>query len=123
MKARVSGIVNNISTNPFQTFSKKRSRNSLSFDISFDLADDDGKLTRVCFNRSFRLPPLLEDGDYVEVRGRYGRFFGLYGKKNLYAFRIMDARRNKEYTAWRNKDLQEGSQAGERGGKTGDSSA
>lgn len=58
MKQRISGIVNNISSNPFQSFSSKRERSSsvLSFDISFDLSDEDGRLTRVWLNRSFRLP-------------------------------------------------------------------
>ena len=104
----ITGVVNNISTNPFQTFSAKRERSSsvLSFDISFDLCDEDGKLTRVWFNRSFRFPPPLEDGDYIEVFGRFGRFIGLIGSKNFYSVRILDRRRGKEYTAWRNKVLE-----------------
>lgn len=107
MKKQISGIVHNISTNPFQTFTKKRGRNSalLSFDISFDLVDDDGKITHVWFNRSFRFPPQLEDGDYLQVFGKFGHFFGLTGRHNLYAIRILDMRRNKEYTAWRNKEM------------------
>ena len=108
MKQLITGVVNNISTNPFQTFSAKRERSSsvLSFDISFDLCDEDGKLTRVWFNRSFRFPPPLEDGDYIEVFGRFGRFIGLIGSKNFYSVRILDRRRGKEYTAWRNKVLE-----------------
>jgi hypothetical protein len=107
MKQWIAGVVNNISTNPFQTFSTKRTRSSsvLSFDINLDLVDEDGKLTRVWFNRSFRFPPPLEDGDYVEAFGRHGRFIGHIGRKNFYSVRILDRRRGKEYTAWRNKDL------------------
>lgn len=104
MKKHISGIVQNISTNPFQTFSDKRGRDSavLSFDISFDLCDEDGNITRVWFNRSFRFPPPLEDGDFIEVYGRYGQFFGIVGRKNLYAQKIVDPRRNAVYTPWRN---------------------
>lgn len=107
-KKKISGIVTNISTNPFQTFSKKRARNStlLSFDISFDLCDEDGKLTHVWFQRSLRLPPQLEDGDYITVIGRYGQLFGLIGRKNFYASKIFDNKRKMEYTAWRNMELE-----------------
>jgi hypothetical protein len=108
MKQRISGVVNNISTNPFQSLSTKRERSSsvLSFDISFDTCDEDGRLIRVWFNRSFRFPPPLEDGDFVEVFGRFGRFMGLAGRKNFYSVKILDRRRGKEYTAWRNKVLE-----------------
>ncbi len=111
MKKKIIGIVQNSSTNPFQTFSRgKEIRNSklLSFDISFDLCDEEGKITRVFFNRSFRLPPPLEDGDYVEVIGRQGQFFGLIGKSSFYAVKIIDKKRNKVYTTWRNIDLVKG---------------
>jgi len=108
MKQWKTGVVNNISTNPFRTFSSKRANHSsfLSFDISFDLCDEDGTLTFVWFNRSFRLPPPIEDGDYLEVLGRSGRFIGLIGRKNFYSVKIIDRRRRKEYTAWRNKVLE-----------------
>jgi hypothetical protein len=109
MKQRVTGIVNNSSTNPFQTFSRKgsSSRNSalLSFDISFDLCDEDGKMMHVWFNRSFRLPPPIEDGDHIEVVGRNGQLWGLISRKNFYAARIIDNCRNREYTTWRNKEI------------------
>ena len=110
MKRIISGVVQNISTNPFQTFSKKRRGNSslLSFDISFDLCEDNGETTHVWFNRSFRLPPHLENGDFIEVNGRYGRFFRLVGKKNFYAIRIVDKAREREYTVWRNKEITSG---------------
>ncbi|MCJ7746013.1 MAG: hypothetical protein MUP40_06990 [Actinobacteria bacterium] len=107
MKQLKTGVVNNISTNPLQTFSTKRTshRFVLSFDINFDLCDEDGTLTRVWFNRSFRFPPPLEDGDYIEVLGRYGRFMWRTGRKNFFSVKIIDRRRGKEYTAWRNKVL------------------
>ncbi len=46
MKIQISGIVSNVSTNPFQTFSRKKGSNStlLSFDISFDICDEDGRV-------------------------------------------------------------------------------
>lgn len=116
MKKRILGVVNNSTTNPFQTFSKRSGRNStfLSFDISFDLCDDDGDMTHVWFNRSFRFPPPLEDGDHVEVVGRKGQLWGLIGRRNFYAVRIIDTKRNKEYTTWRNKEL-EGPAAADKG--------
>lgn len=107
MKKEIDGVVQNSSTNPFQTFARKTRRNSalLSFDISFDLADEDGNTTHVWFNRSFRMPPPLEDGDYIRVVGRRGQFMGLIGRKNFYALKIIDQNRGKEYTPWRNKEL------------------
>jgi len=107
MKKNVSGIVQNISTNPFQTFSRKKGSDSalLTFDISFDLCDDNGKVIHVWFNRSFRLPPPLKNGDYVEVYGKYGRFFRRVGKNNFYATRIVDRGREREYSTWRNKEI------------------
>jgi hypothetical protein len=112
MKQRITGIVHNSRTNPFQTFSRKTtsSRNSalLSFDISFDLCDAEGQLVHVWFNRSFRFPPPLEDGDRVEVIGRHGQLWGLISRKNFYAMKIIDSQRNKEYTTWRNKEIDEG---------------
>lgn len=104
MKEKLSGIVQNISSNPFQTFSRGKSRNStvLSFDISFDLVNEDGKARHVWFKRSFRLPPKFEDGDDLDVVGRQGYFLGILGRSNFYALRIIDKKRNKEYTPWRN---------------------
>lgn len=104
MKERLTGIVQDYSSNPFQTFSRGKSRNSavLSFDISFDLVDEGGKTRHVWFKRSFRLPPKFEDGDRIEVVGRQGYFLGMLGRGNFYALRIIDNQRNKEYTPWRN---------------------
>lgn len=109
MKKEISGVVNNISTNPFQTFSKKRTRDStfLTFDINFDLCDEDGKMTRIWFNRSFLPPPPLEDGDEVVATGTFGRFWGAWRRHNFYAERIIDKSRNKVYTPWRNIDISE----------------
>lgn len=108
-KQRISGIVHDISTNPFQTFARSNSRDSaaLSFDISFNLVDEDGNVKRVWFQRSFRLPPRLEDGDHIEVVGRQGHLLGLIGRKNFYAIKIIDKRRGMEYTPWRNKEIAE----------------
>ena len=110
MKKMISGIVQNISTNPFQTFSRKKARNStlLSFDISFDLYDDEGEMTHVWFNRSFRLPPPLENGDYIEVYGKYGRFLKRVSRNNFYAVKIVNRTQDKEYSAWRNKEITAG---------------
>jgi hypothetical protein len=104
MKENVSGIVQNISTNPFQTFSRHKSSNStvFSFDISFDLVDDEGKTRHVWFKRSFRLPPKFSDGDHLEVVGRQGYLHGMLGRRNFYALRIVDKKRKREYTPWRN---------------------
>ena len=110
MKKKVSGIVQNISTNPFQTFSRKKGSNStlLTFDISFDIHNDDGEVVHVWFNRSFRLPPPLDNGDYIEVYGKYGRFFRRVGKNNFYAIKIVDKARDMEYSVWRNKEITAG---------------
>lgn len=104
MKENICGIVQNISTNPFQTFSRNKSRNSavFSFDISFDLVGDEGQSKHVWFKRSFRLPPKLADGDHLEVTGRQGYLLGLLGRRNFYALRIVDKQRKREYTPWRN---------------------
>jgi hypothetical protein len=104
MKERIAGVVQNISSNPFQTFSKNKSRNStvFSFDISFDIVDDGGASRHVWFKRSFRMPPKLEDGDQIEVVGRQGYLHGVLGRHNFYALRIIDKKRKREYTPWRN---------------------
>jgi hypothetical protein len=104
MKERVSGIVQNMSTNPFQTFSRNKASNSsvFSFDISFVLVDEEGSSRHVWFKRSFRRPPKLEDGDHIEVVGRQGYFLGMLGRSNFYALRIIDKKRQREYTPWRN---------------------
>ena len=114
MKEKISGLVSGISTNPFQTFSHKKKENStfLSFDISFNVCDEDGKMTHVWFNRSFRLPPPLKDGDCIDIIGRHGMLFGLLRRKNFYAVRIIDKERKKEYTAWRNLDYEESTGSG-----------
>lgn len=104
MKEHVNGVVQKISTNPFQTFTKKKSGNStvFSFDITFDLVDEEGASRHVWFKRSFRFPPKLEDGDSIEVIGRQGYLLGVFGRRNFYALRIIDMERKREYTPWRN---------------------
>lgn len=106
---KLEGVVGNLSTNPFQTFSKKGWRSNstfLSFDLSFDLMDESGNSTHVWFNRSFRTPPPIEEGDWVEVYGRFGQL-GLIDRKNFYASKIIDRQKNALYTLWRNKTLSE----------------
>jgi hypothetical protein len=107
MKRQISGIVSNVSTNPFQTFSRKKGTNStlLSFDISFDICDEDGRVDHVWFQRSLRFPPPLQDGDHIDIVGKQGHFLGLIGRHNIYAIKIIDKGRQKEYTPWRNKEL------------------
>jgi hypothetical protein len=104
MKEHIKGIVQNTSSNPFQTFSRHKSSNStvFSFDISFDLVDEEGQARHVWFKRSFRMPPKLGDGDEIEVIGRQGYLMGLLGRRNFYALRIIDKKRQREYTPWRN---------------------
>jgi hypothetical protein len=116
MKRQISGIVSNVSTNPFQTFSRKKGGNSklLSFDISFDICDEHGQIDHVWFQRSFRFPPPLQDGDTIDITGKQGHFLGLIGRHNVYAIKIIDRGRLKEYTPWRNKELR--AKQGERGG-------
>ena len=110
---KLEGAVTNLSTNPFQTFSKKRERSGstfLSFDLSFDLVDESGNSIHVWFNRSFRAPPPLADGDWVEVYGRFGQL-RFINRKNFYASKIIDRQKNAQYTLWRNKTLSEGNSA------------
>jgi hypothetical protein len=127
MKRQISGIISNVSTNPFQTFSRKRGSNStlLSFDISFDICDEDGQIDHVWFQRSLRFPPPLQDGDPIEIVGKQGHFLGLIGRHNVYAIRIIDKGRQKEYTPWRNKELRvkQGSQGGANSNAPGETSA
>ncbi|MGQ9475809.1 MAG: hypothetical protein ACUVRX_03905 [Actinomycetota bacterium] len=99
------GIILNVSTYPLPTLlPRKANRRSktLTFDINFDLVEDDGKSTKVWFYRGFRFPPPLDDGDRVEVVGRYGRL----SKDVFYASRIVDPRRNRIYTGFRNRKME-----------------
>lgn len=101
------GIILNVSTYPLPTLlPKKTNRKSktLTFDINFDLVDDDGKSIKVWFNRGFRFPPPLNDGDRVEVIGR----FGYISKQILYAHKIIDRERGRVYTGFRNRKIKEG---------------
>jgi len=76
-----------------------RKSKTLTFDINFDLVEDDGKSTRVWFYRGFRFPPPLDDGDRVTVVGKYGRI----SKDIFYAAKIIDPRRERVYTGFRNR--------------------
>jgi hypothetical protein len=98
------GIILNVSTYPLPTLMPKRidrKSKTLTFDINFDLVEDEGKSTRVWFYRGFRFPPPLDDGDRVTVIGKYGRV----SKEIFYASRIIDPRRERVYTGFRNRRL------------------
>ncbi len=100
------GIILNVSTYPLPTLLPKKSdrkSKALTFDINFDLVDEDGKSTRIWFNRGFRFPPPLDDGDRIEVVGRYGYI----SKEVFYAHKIIDRRREKVYTGFRNRKIKE----------------
>ena len=47
----------------------------------------------------------VRQGSRRNAVGRDGHFKGLIGRSNFYAIRIVDKRRGKEYTPWRNKVL------------------
>ena len=98
------GIILNVSTYPLPTLMPKRSdrkSKTLTFDINFDLIEDEGHSTRVWFYRGFRFPPPLDDGDRVVVVGK----FGYVSKDIFYAARIIDHRRERVYTGFRNRRL------------------
>jgi hypothetical protein len=101
------GIILNVSTYPLPTLMPKRSdrkSKTLTFDINFDLVEVDGKSTRVWFYRGFRFPPPLEDGDRIAVIGKFGRI----SRDIFYASRIIDQRRERVYTGFRNRKLKAG---------------
>jgi hypothetical protein len=101
------GIILNVSTYPLPTLMPKRTdrkSKTLTFDINFDLVEDSGKSTRVWFYRGFRFPPPLDDGDRVEVIGKFGHV----SKDVFYASKIIDPRRERVYTGFRNRRLKSG---------------
>ncbi len=103
-KSTKKGIVLNVSTYPLPTLMPKRvdrRSKTLTFDINFDLVDDDGKSTKIWFYRGFRFPPPLKDGDRVKVAGKFGRI----SKDIFYASRIIDPRRERVYTGFRNRKM------------------
>ena len=103
-KIAKKGIILNVSTYPLPTLMPRRANRkskTLTFDINFDLVEDDGGSTKVWFYRGFRFPPPLEDGDRVEVIGKFGRI----SRDVFYASRIIDPRRKKVYTGFRNRRL------------------
>ncbi|MDD3718434.1 MAG: hypothetical protein PHP28_07215 [Actinomycetota bacterium] len=98
------GIILNVSTYPLPTLMPKKSdrkSKTLTFDINFDLVDEGGKSTKVWFYRGFRFPPPLDDGDRVIVVGKFGRI----SRDILYASKIIDPRRARVYTGFRNRRL------------------
>jgi hypothetical protein len=100
------GIALNVSTYPLPTLLPRRGNRkskTLTFDINFDLIEDDGKTTKVWFYRGFRFPPPLDDGDRVEVVGKFGRI----SKDIFYASKIIDPRRKRIYTGFRNRRMKE----------------
>lgn len=96
----------NVSSYPLPTLLPKKSNRkskTLTFDINFDLVEDDSGSTKVWFYRGFRFPPPLDDGDRVEVIGKFGRV----SKDIFYASRIIDQRRKRVYTGFRNRKIKE----------------
>ncbi|NPV59580.1 MAG: hypothetical protein HPY75_07945 [Actinobacteria bacterium] len=101
------GIILNVSTYPLPTLMPRRANRkskTLTFDINFDLVEDDGGSTKVWFYRGFRFPPPLDDGDRVEVFGKFGKV----SKDIFYASKIIDPRRHKIYTGFRNRRMKPG---------------
>lgn len=107
------GIILNVSTYPLPTLLPKKANHrskTLTFDINFDLVEEEGHSVKVWFYRGFRFPPPLEDGDKVEVIGKYGRV----SKDIFYASKIIDRRRKRIYTGFRNRRLKEGEEPEEK---------
>jgi len=103
-KITKQGIILNVSTYPLPTLMPKRTNRkskTLTFDINFDLIEDEGKSTKVWFYRGFRFPPPLNDGDRVMVIGKFGHI----SKDIFYAARIIDPRRERVYTGFRNRKI------------------
>jgi hypothetical protein len=107
-KLRKSGIIRDVSTYPLPTFRPRQvnyKSKALTFDINFELVGDDGDRFRVWFYRGLRFPPPLNEGDRVEVYGKFGQFFGCFSKNVFYASKIIDRKRGKIYTGFRNKKM------------------
>ncbi len=107
-KAKITGVVYEVSTYPLPTFRPKHTEQkskALTFDINFKCYDDNGENFRVWFYRGFRLPPPLTDGDRVELEGHFGQFFGLLSKNTFFAAKIVDRKRGRIYTGFRNKKI------------------
>lgn len=109
-KTVIRGIVQNVSTYPLPTLRPKKANTrsaTLTFDIHFDLFPEDGPSKLVWFYRGFRFPPPLDDGDYVEVQGRFGQALGLLSRGTFFASRIIDTKRGRIYTSLRNKRIKD----------------
>ena len=107
-KKCMKGIVSNVSTYPLPTLRPRKADNkskTLTFDVNFNLISEEGESIHVWFHRGFRFPPPLEDGDYVEVYGRFGQLMGLITKSTFFAAQIVDNKRSRIYTSLRNKKI------------------
>ncbi len=107
-KITMRGVVRNVSTYPLPTLRPKKAKTrsaTLTFDIHFDLYPEEGPSRLVWFYRGFRFPPPLEDGDEVEVRGKFGQALGLLSRGTFFADRIVDTKRGRIYTSLRNKRI------------------
>ena len=105
-KIKKDGIILNVSSYPLPTLLPKkgdRKSKTLTFDINFDLVEDNGTSTKVWFYRGFRFPPPLDDGDRVEVIGKFGKI----SREVFYASKIIDRGRERVYTGFRNRRMKE----------------
>ncbi len=103
-KTTKHGIILNVSTYPLPTLMPKRTNRrskTLTFDINFDLVEDEGDSIKVWFYRGFRFPPPLNDGDRVGVVGKFGHI----SKDIFYASKIIDPKRERVYTGFRNRKI------------------
>lgn len=103
-----TGVVYDVSTYPLPTFRPRHADHkskALTFDINFQFYDDDGENYRVWFYRGLRLPPPLAEGDRLEIRGRFGQFFGLLSRNVFFAARLVDRKRGRIYTGFRNRKI------------------
>ena len=103
-----NGVVYDVSTYPLPTFRPRHADHkskALTFDINFKFYDDNGEDYRVWFYRGLRLPPPLAEGDRLEIKGRFGQFFGLISRGTFYAAKIVDRKRGRIYTGFRNKKI------------------
>ncbi len=107
-KMMIRGTARNVSTYPLPTLRPKKANSrsaTLTFDIHFDIYPEEGPSHLVWFYRGFRFPPPLEDGDYVEVEGKFGQALGLLSRETFFASRIVDTKRGRIYTSLRNKRI------------------
>ncbi len=107
-KLNRTGVVYDVSTYPLPTFRPRHADHkskALTFDINFEFYDDNGENYRVWFYRGLRLPPPLAEGDRLEIKGRFGQFFGLISRDIFYAGKLVDRKRGRIYTGFRNRRI------------------